>query len=1054
MIKNKVLKGLACVALIVATVGLYIGASTFSQMSVVGDHEIAAGSTGTAETGNTGDIEPEGWDRPETEPAAEDLYGRLQVGDFSVLTKSSPATTAELEDVFAAVRGHSAYSVMDINADGTDELLWQIYRENKTDARVLAVFSDANKTGADLLIWDPTEDDNEYYLAGTQSLLYIRKNTWLISELHVTQVLFDLEGEEYAGDGISMFLVEDAVSYKEQVDPALQDRMSFITGAGVWYQRIPCGKTVEEAPVIGKTEYDLLLEEMTGLSLADISPRAEIKRVSVGRTLSGETEIFRRVRYNTPGFDVRISYPVLVNGDKASTINEAFRGKAYEMLFEESEISADSNQVSADENRQSDGLSDTVQEDADLQGADAYKTEVEAMQADYESALWAQVSYLILDEDDEYVSALFAKEVPDDPSLLQSEAAAGIKLQPVSYDRVNGRQLQLGDVAAVADVRQAIKTSQCVVMRWEEGRLQKDTELSQDQAFQLQQFDATCSGDPSWKNIGIDEQYIYIVLHEQETDEVVLRIPMWSVGVSSAGHMQLLTMHRTYPFMKPVLDWMTQVRVRKSGEGFKIDYVAESGAPVTMYLTQDKEPLQDPMAPSESRDYFAGMYEDSISMYQTGILSQTGGEEFNYYAVEEGFGAAGHVFFELDDIAWRLDYTGRMAQSFPILTDDMELGDLTYKNGGQMTRDSLRYEQWQDETTGNRRLEYMVAEDNGEEEPLMYVYTLYNETVADDNGAEQMQTMLSIYPKDNPRAEVSFSTEAQEQTVTFRDLNADSYPDLTIGIVRTNDHSDERNYLYNPQTHAYMQGPAELEEQNDYRVYPDAGFVVVTDKAYSNGTRLIKYRWNTVGEAAGTLERESTLTLTPENDALLTVLMTDDSLMPEEQKTVLEFQLDLDEQNLDTVMGLFLCNTIWESSFEALQQEEQDEVEGEDPVQNNAVRIIAAVNTQENQVASAEQTYLYLVSMDATSVVRKPYGEGKRVEYIDTVGADRWGHFYLQTDPADSGDGQGEEADGQKILIYYAADIKEDTEADTEAERQPDESIDVPALLKETGLLK
>ena len=1052
MIKNRVLRGLACFVLIGATVGLYFGANAFSEMSGVRDREEQAGGAGSlqgngpdagesnAEDAGTTGQEIEGWARPETEPAADDLYGRLQVGDFSVLNETALATSAELEAAFSKERGHSIYSIMDVNADGRDELLWQIFRENKTDARVLAVFSQTTPDSANLFIWDPLENENEYYLAGTDSLLYIRKNIWLISELHVTKVIFDLTGEEYAGDGISLYLVEDEAAYKEQVDPALQKRMSFITGVGVWYQRVPCGKTVEDAPVIGKQEYDTLFTEMTGLTLADVSPRAEIKRNVASTSLTGEADVHRRVRYNTQAFDVRISYPQLLGGDKAEIINQAFFSAAYEMV-----VSEDNTHT-----KETEETNHPANAETDM------PARIRSLQSDYGKELTANVSCLILDDAQDYVSVLFARD--------------GKRLLLDTFDRASGRQVQLGDVAAVSDVEKAIRSAQCAVFRWEEGHLVKDVALSKDQDFQEKEFAATSSGNAAWKNIGVDEQYIYIVLHAESEGEVLLRVPLWTIGVSSAGHMQLLTMHKAYPFLKSVLDTATQVRVRKNREGFEIKYVAASGSPVTMYLTKDDNPPRPDMTASESRDYFAAMYEDGMTAYQTGLLladnepaekknpegeiesdgeNETGGERLlNYYAIEEGFGAAGHVFFEAHGEAYRLDYSGRMAQGFPTLTEDTPLDGMIYKPAGTMTKSSLNYETWHDFTDDSLRLEYMVAEDNGEEEPLLYVFRLVNEMQTDEDGREKEVIALSVYPKDNPWREVRFAVDADERIITFRDLNGDSYPDITLGTVRANDHTDERNFLYDPRTGGYVRGPAELEEKNMYKVYAEAGFVIVTEADYTKGTRLIRYDFNQNGSQTGALTRMSTLTTeragAGEQEGSVSVLLTDDTLMQEEAPPVLDLQAD--DEKLSVITDFFMRKTVWESGMDGIP------AEGLSQEEDASLRMILAANVLENHVASSEQTYLYVVSGDGKRLERKAVGEALRVEHVETVGADYAGRFYLQEEENEQADGPDAERAAQKILIFFEKEA--DDETDPNAEREPDESIDVPELMKELGFLK
>ena len=1063
MLKNRFLRGLACFVLIGATAALYFGANAFSKNSVVsGSAEQADEGTASADASDTAQQE-EGWDRPETEPSEEDLYGRLQVGDFEVLQGTDADTVSALEEAFAKERGHSVYSVADVNADGTDELIWQILRENKTDARVLAVFSDRLRESAELLMWNPDENLNEYYLLGTDSLLYIRQNEWYISEFHVTRVLFSLTGEEYAGDGISLYLVEDEAAYQEHVDPALQKRMSFITGAGAWYQRVPTGKTVEDAPVISKQEYDELFVQMTGVTIADISPKMAVKRQMSGTYVTGEADIYKRVRYNTPAFDVRVTYPHLMNGDKAETINRALSSRAYSLVFEEDASPA----PTEGDNPPADGAAGAIE---------SPETRLQAMQNDLSCSLTAEIVYLMLDEDEEYVSTLFVKKADADE----------MRLVLATFNRASGRQMQLGDVATAADVENAIQRGQCVVMRWEEAHLVRDVALSEDKAFQATEFAATCSGDATWKNIGVDEQYIYIVLHANSADEMLLRVPMWTIGVSSAGHMQLLTMHGAYPFMETILDTATQVRVRKSRGGFEIGYVSAAGSQVMMHQRGDDNPPRHDMTATESRDYFSDMYEEGMTAYQTGCLQrirdsadtegveepESDGQTLNYFAIEEGFGAAGHVFFEVDKETYRLDYSGRMSQGFPVLTTDTVWKSLTYAPAGLMTKDSLNYEQWTDLTDDTRRLVYMVAEDNGEEEPLLYVFKFNTQTRTDETGLDKEMTVLSVSPKDNPWRETLFELDTDVQTVLFRDLNLDGYPDFTIGTVREEDHTDERNFLYNPQTGAYIRGPAVLETSNTYRVYREAGFVIVTDRAYTAGTRLVRYKWNTIGAAAGTLEQVSTLTLTPQANGRLLVRMTDDTKMQEESPVVLDLELAFEGElppltdprlvsgdECSTVMGFFLSNTIWESSMDGIPAEgsRQNDTGDDQEKESTSVRLLMAENITENPVETAGQTYLYLLAQDGDRLERIAVGQAQTVNRVETVGADYAGQFYWQEEKQAEATAQDNEPLATQSILVFLAFENEDGETgipETEGEPEPDVRMDVPELMRELGFVE
>ena len=209
---HRIKRILACIAVACATAAVWFSASRF--MEIQGELPVES-----MEAEDVVYTEPE---ETEEMPDENDIPGRLKYGDFSVLEGLDAEALSELEQVHADTKGSSRYLEADITKDGKRELLWLVARNDMKTEVVIAVFTGTGDTRKRVL-WDP-ETDDDFYLAGREGLVYIRKNEWAVSEVHCTEVLFDRSYELYGGDALTMYLVQDEDSYLNDVDAAMRKR--------------------------------------------------------------------------------------------------------------------------------------------------------------------------------------------------------------------------------------------------------------------------------------------------------------------------------------------------------------------------------------------------------------------------------------------------------------------------------------------------------------------------------------------------------------------------------------------------------------------------------------------------------------------------------------------------------------------------------------------------------------------------------------------------------------------------------------------------------------
>ncbi|MBR0172363.1 MAG: hypothetical protein IJQ21_06190, partial [Lachnospiraceae bacterium] len=301
---------------------------------------------------------------------------------------------------------------------------------------------------------------------------------------------------------------------------------------------------------------------------------------------------------------------------------------------------------------------------------------------------------------------------------------------------------------------------------------------------------------------------------DRETgSEAILRIPRWKVGMSTPGHMELLTWHEAYPYLSRTLDMATSLTVRKNPGGFSIAYRTDEGGKVSLDLRDSTRELPESGTPPEvCRDFFAGAFED-MTAFAAGTF-ETG----DFYAVEQERGAAGSVFLRVGDNRYRIEQScvNTRGGVMPIRQGSRAAQALDTE--GSLYTDSVGAGVWHNYRTGALTLTRRVTLED------MYAFTLMPSA---GSTAKDRYGLLEIGPEGGETQ--SFPLNEGAGTYLFRDINADGYVDFTVGEIREEDHSGESNFFYHPGLARFIAGPEILQGKTPYSFDAETGYALVGD---------------------------------------------------------------------------------------------------------------------------------------------------------------------------------------------------------------------------------
>lgn len=777
------------------------------------------------------------WTPPAGTPAENDFDGRIACGDFSVVSGADAADIRALEAAFERVRVRSRYMTADVTHDGREELLWLTERENSTAEQVIAVFT-REEDALSLLLFSPDETTDEYYLAGEDTLYYIRQNDWVISEYHCTQVLFDRYLDMYGGTSLSMYLVEHTEEYETQVDAAVRRRMSFVDGRGVWYRTLEPGQEEDEARRVHADEWLRLFSERTGQSFAAVAPLFEAKRSGIETGVGAYTETVRRSSYAEVPFTEIIRYPQVTDGDRMETVNRLLREEALAMSVGAGNVAS----------------------------AEAYLTQLKKETPD---AREGEVYYRVAHNADDMISIQYGLSRKD---AAQGDARA---ISLITIEKSSGRQIQIGDVTTIERIYTAADAGYAELFYLRAGGtgLTLDTDKAHDSAYLCEALERTRTSSDSWKNIGLDEQYVYlgVVTKEGGQPDAILRVPRWRVGMSSPGHMELLTMHRAYPYLKETLDGAQSLTVRKKTDGFEITFLTPDGGRVVAHLHATEITIPEAYTVPAVRDLLIFEYPD-VTGVVIGELTLADEEErtADYYIVDSSLGAIGRVLLKTPEGDYEITQNRYN-------TNEGILGALTGTDGtttwtihGELHEDASGYAVWHNLQNGSYRLTRSISD------TARFVFELSpaegaEETEEREEEAEDVEEeepvsvpmTVTIYPEDREGLAEVYEIAPEKVTITFRDVDADGYDDLTIGTIHETDHTDEYNFLYRADENRYVQGPEELRSDVDYSYGPGTGYARIV----KDGTRSLY-----APRADGTLQLLRSLDLETEGSVTTAVV--------------------------------------------------------------------------------------------------------------------------------------------------------------------------------------
>ncbi|MBR0171675.1 MAG: hypothetical protein IJQ21_02675, partial [Lachnospiraceae bacterium] len=541
----------ACILVAGATAGVWYGASHFR----FSPEEIAAADAAQnmlkaiQETEAPADEDVP----PPPEPDENDYEGRIAAGDFSVLADEPVNTLEMLSSVYRDVGGRSRYLKKDVTGDGVQEFLWLVGTEDTKAEAVIAAFVREEQVMR-MILWDP-EIVDDYYAEGADGLVYIRKNEWIISEFHCTNVLFDREYDLYAGDGIFLYIVSDETAYQEDVDAALRRRMEDVDGEGVWYYALGTGQEIEQAERIDASDWIDRFHAMTGTTLLYAAPGIEEIRSGVEAGVARKSFMVSCVRANGDSYEEAVYYPQMTQGDKILSVNNVLRDAAFDAL---------------------------VQGYPDVRAGETPEDYLQRMKADEKVSRTAESSFRLVSDTDALLSVLYRTRRGEGGVFDKTEISF------LTIDKQTGRQLQIGDLTNADTIEKAVENGDAELFyaSGDDIVFERDEDPRHDVDWIADVFSYTRSAGDVWKKAGLDEQFLFIVvITDRETgSEAILRIPRWKVGMSTPGHMELLTWHEAYPYLSRTLDMATSLTVRKNPGGFSIAYRTDEGGKVSLDL--------------------------------------------------------------------------------------------------------------------------------------------------------------------------------------------------------------------------------------------------------------------------------------------------------------------------------------------------------------------------------------------------------------------------------------------------------------------------------------
>ncbi|MBR0090100.1 MAG: hypothetical protein IJP92_00140, partial [Lachnospiraceae bacterium] len=594
----------------------------------------------------------------EEEPSPASWTERIEAGDFLVLTKDPQELQSLLSRTYENLQAASRYVLQDINHDGAEELLWLFDDAGGDVTYVIAAFAKGADGVRTVLVAEqetsggflyPVLTDESVFFMNGERMLKLQHNTWLVSEFHCTEVLFDRGFDTFAGEGLTMYLVTDGDAYEAQVDAALKRRLSFLDGRGVRYFQIPVGSSTDEGIAIGADAFMEAFKELAGKPFAQIAPAYETMRTGIERGVA------RHVVAGRPGEEGNAtSYPL-----------------AYPQIEED---------------------------------ASAFSPAINTiLQQEAFSMAEGEVSYRILHDDDTMISVLFR-------SVNGEEGGEELKLLTVS--KLNGRKIQIGDLTTTERIIKALEKNAAEVFALDkEMRRVRDDSIDKEAVKAA--FEETVSASEEWKSIGMDEQYLYLSLRMSADRETLLRLPRWEAQVDSPGHMHLLTLHRAYPFLKDVLDDAECLTVRRRAGGFDIAYRTMDGGSVTARLAGTEEKRREFETPEQARDYYMAQYADVTGFAtgtferQDAASGDMRGDGGMFDTVETAFGEGGRAFIYAGERAYELTQRCQSTRGGFLLRRDSGLTDVAGTLRMEITGNGL----WNNEQDGTRTEIRRMAEE-------------------------------------------------------------------------------------------------------------------------------------------------------------------------------------------------------------------------------------------------------------------------------------------------------------------------------------------------------
>ena len=767
---------LACLVVMASMAAVWVFTNRFMDSRAVFPEETAEEET------QAEDIVYLEQQETETVPDENDKPGRIKYGDFTVLENTDAEAMAEMESVHADTKGRSRYLEADVTRDGAHELLWLVARNDMKTEVVIAVFAEQGGNWKRIL-WDP-ETGNDFYLAGREGLVYVRKNEWAVSEVHCTEVLFDRGYELYGGESLTMYLVADEDLYLNEVDAAMRKRLDDITGRGVWYYMLKTGQPQEDAEKVSSGEWMSRFARMCGAPFAHVAPDIETIRTGTETGIAKNMFLARRSREGAPAYEEALYYPQITTGDRRDAINNLLRKGAFAELLGDEE---------------------------GREAADDPDTYFDRIVADEKISRTSVMDYGVVTDTDALLSVLFS-------SLREENGEATEQLSFLTIDKKAGRQVQLGDLTSVDKITEAIRNGygEVFFVDTTDFSYTHDEDKTHDAGWILSAFEQTRTRTDAWKKVGLDEQYLLFAINtgEEQNTEAVLRIPRWGIGLSGGGHMALFKRHPLYPVLRETFDMAQSLVVRKQPDGFLVSYATKDGGRIRMDIYASDETLPENASPEEERDYYARKYEN-MTAFAAGTCTVTGGKSYRFFAIEQDYGAQGHTFLQTGDDVYVIESRASSTRELFLVNGSAPGKTLSVSSYCSLHDDGVHDVVWHNYDTGGMRLSHEISDG------LWFDYTLYP---AEDEADGFSQIGIAMREGEGG---VHFDTGTRSAVYTFRDVNDDGYDDLTFGEIGETDHGGERNFIFHEGLREYVEGPEELEGKAAYRFEPETGYCLI-----------------------------------------------------------------------------------------------------------------------------------------------------------------------------------------------------------------------------------